>query len=228
MGLRAVLGTWLRLGSRLDPDSEADRVARSPDRAVREGDAGEREGLGRRPGVPAQEPRAARGARLPGADRARGVRRPWPGPRRLRDDLRDDRALRLCLHGHVLRDALRRGQRDHAAPHRGADRQVHPPAEQRQDRHAVLLGPRDRLALLVPDLLRRRARERRLQGAQEGLLDDLRRLRRLLRDPDHEPRLLRLRRPLGVRGGRRRDQGRARQVGRARTARQPVGRARGA
>ena len=70
--------------------------------------------------------------------------------------------------------------------------------------------------------------ERRLQGAQEGLLDDLRRLRGLLRDPDHEPGLLRLRRPVGVRGRRRPDQGRARQVGRTRAARQPVGRARGA
>ena len=49
--------------------------------------------------------------------------------------------------------------------------------------------------------------QRRLQGPQEGLLDDLRRLRRLLRRPDHEPRLLRLRRPVGVRHRRRRGQG---------------------
>ena len=37
----------------------------------------------------------------------------------------------------------------------------------------------------------RRALERRLQGAQEGVVDDLRRLRRLLRRADDEPRLLR-------------------------------------
>ena len=33
----------------------------------------------------------------------------------LRDDLRDDRALRLRVDGDVLRDAHRRGQHDHAA-----------------------------------------------------------------------------------------------------------------
>ena len=92
---------------------------------------------------------------------------------------------------------------DHAAPDRRADRQVHPAAQQRQDRHPLLLGPRDRLALLVSDLLRRRALERRLQGAQEGVVDDLGRLRRLLRRADDEPGLHRLRRPLGLRHRRR-------------------------
>ena len=109
------------------------------------------------------------------------------GPRRLRDDLRDDRAVRLRLDRDVLRDAHGRGQHDHAAPDPGADRQVHPPAEQRQDRHAVLLRPGDRVALLVPDLLRRRARQRWLPGQQEGVMDDVGWLRRLLRRPDDEP-----------------------------------------
>ena len=56
--------------------------------------------------------------------------------------------------------------------------------------------PRDRLALLVPDLLRRRALERRLQRPQEGVVDDLGRVRRLLRRADDQPRLHRLRRPV--------------------------------
>ena len=74
---------------------------------------------------------------------------------------------------------------------------LHPAAQLRQDRDALVLGPRDGLALLVPDLVRRRARERRVQGPQEGVVDDLRRLRRLLRRADDEPGLLGLRRPLG-------------------------------
>ena len=113
-------------------------------------------------------------------------------------------------------------QHAHAAPHARAGREVHPPAQQRQARHALLLRPRDRLALLVPVLLQGRAVQRRLQGQQEGVLDDVRRLRRLLRRPDHEPRLLRLRRPVRVRHRRRRRQGPALAVGRARPARQPV------
>ena len=72
--------------------------------------------------VPAAQPRAARRARLPRAHRARGVRRPRREPRRLRDDVRDDRALRLRVDGHVLRHAHRRGAGDHAAPDRRADR----------------------------------------------------------------------------------------------------------
>ena len=91
-----------------------------------------------------------------------------------------------------------------------------------QDRHAVLLGPRDRLALLVPVLVEGRALERRLQGQQEGVVDDLRRLRRLLRRADDQPGLQGLRRPLGVRHRRRARQGAALAVGRARAARQPV------
>ena len=93
-------------------------------------------------------------------------------------------------------------------------RHLHPAVEQRQDRHAVLLGPRDREPLLVPDLLRRGAGGRRLQRAQEGLVDHVRRLRRLLRGADHQPRLLRIRRPLGVRGRCRRRSRQARAVGR--------------
>ena len=82
-----------------------------------------------------------------------------------------------------------------------------------QDRHAVLLGPRDRLALLVPVLLEGRALERRLQGQQEGVLDDLGRLRRLLRRADHQPGLQGLRRPVGVRDRRRATSRRSRRSG---------------
>ena len=142
----------------LGPDRPPEGAARDADRALREGDAREREALRRRAAVPAPQPRAARRARLPRAHRARGVRRPRREPRRLRDDVRDDRALRLRLDRDVLRHAHRRGQRDHAAPHARADRQVHPAAQLGQDRDALLLRPRDRLALLVPDLLGRRAR----------------------------------------------------------------------
>ena len=92
----------------------------------------------------------------------------------------------------------------HAAAHRRADREVHQAARRLQDRDALLLRSRDRLALLVPVLLERRALERRLQGQQEGILDDLRRLRRLLRGADHEPGLQGLRRPVGLRDRRRR------------------------
>ena len=70
------------------------------------------------------------------------------------DGLRDARALRLRLHGHVLRHARRRCGDAHAAADPRADRQVHPADEpRREDRDAVLLGPGDRLALLVPVLL---------------------------------------------------------------------------
>ncbi len=156
-------------------------------------------------------------------DRARGVRRHGREPRRLLDGLRDARPLRLRLDRDVLRDAHRRGGDDHAAPDRGAGRQVHPHARLGvPDRDPLLLRPRDRLALLVPVLLQRRALQRRLQGQQEGLLDHLRRVRRLLRRPDDEPRLQRLRRPLGVRHRRRRRPGPAVALGRARAARQPV------
>ena len=106
---------------------------------------------------PAPQPRAARRARLPRADGARGVRRPRREPRRLRDDLRDDRALRLRLDGDVLRHAHGRRAGDHAPPDARADRQVHPPAQLGPDRHALVLRPRDRLALLVPGLVAGRA-----------------------------------------------------------------------
>src|SRR3712207_9007015 len=52
----------------------------------------------------------------------------------------------------------------------GADRPVHPPAREREDRHPLVFGPRDGLALLVPDLVGRRAREREVQGPKEGLM----------------------------------------------------------
>ena len=171
---------------------------------------------------PAPQPRAARRARLPRADGARGVRRPRREPRRLRDDLRDDRALRLRLDGDVLRHAHGRRAGDHAPPHARADRQVHPPAQLGPDRHALLLRPRDRLALLVPGLVARRAPERRLQDQQEGVVDDLRRLRRLLRPADDEPRLQGLRRPLRLRRRQGALRGAAVALGRARPARQPV------
>ena len=57
---------------------------------------------------------------------------------------------------------------------------------------------------------------------QEGVLDDVGRLRRLLRRADHEPRLQGLRRPVGVRDRRRAREGPALALGRARPARQPV------
>ncbi len=107
------------------------------------------------------------------------------------------------------------------------DRYIRPLDSRVPDRHPLLLRPGDGLALLVPGLLRRRALQRRLQGPQEGLLDDLGRLRRLLRRADHQPRLLRLRRPLRVRDRRRRRQGPALALGRAGAARQPVGADRG-
>ena len=52
---------------------------------------------------------------------------------------------------------------DHAPPDARARRQVHPPAQHRADRDAVVLRPGDGLALLVPDLVQRGALERRLQ-----------------------------------------------------------------
>jgi len=59
--------------------------------------------------------------------------------------------------------------------------------------------PETGLALLVSDLLRSRALQRRVQGPQEGLMDDVGRLCRLLRRADDQPRLHGLRRPVGVR-----------------------------
>ena len=98
------------------------------------------------------------------------------------------------------------------------------PLNSRPDRHALLLRPRDRLALLVPGLVARRAAERRLQDQQEGVVDDLGRVRRLLRPADDEPRLQGLRRPLGLRRRQGVLRGAAVALGRARPPRQPVGR----
>ena len=116
----------------------------------REGDARERQDFRRQPRVPAAESGTARRARIPGPDSPGGIRRLRRGPRRLLDGLRDDRPLRLRVHGDVLCHAYGRGQRDHAASHRREDRQVHPAAQQREDRDAVLLGPGDRKSFLVP------------------------------------------------------------------------------
>ena len=68
----------------------------------------------------------------------------------------------------------------------------------------------------------RRALERRVQGAEEGLVDDIGRLRGLLRGADDQPGLLRLRRPLGLRRRRRAHPGPAVPLGRARASREPV------
>ena len=60
--------------------------------------------------------------------------------------------------------------------------------------------PETGLALLVPDRLRRAPGRRRLRGAQEGVVDDVGRVRRLLRPADHVARLQRrLLQPVGVR-----------------------------
>ena len=71
---------------------------------------------------------------------------------------RDDRALRLRVDGDVLRHAHGRRRGADAAPDPRDRRQVHPPAQLRPDRDALLLRPGDRLALLVPGLVARRAR----------------------------------------------------------------------
>ena len=223
LGWRAVLGARLRVGPGLVSHRAAAGAARQAHRPLRGRDAREREALRRRAPVPAAQLRDPRRERLPRADRPRGVRRPRREPRGVHHGLRDARPLRLRVDRHVLRHARRRGGHDHAAPDPGAGRQVHPPARRLQDRHAVLLRPRDRLALLVPVLVEGRALQRRLQGQQEGVLDDIRRLRRLLRRADDQPRLQGLRRPVGVRDRRRARKGAAVAVGRARPARQPVG-----
>src|SRR5581483_2263949 len=228
VGRRAVLGARIRVGPGLGLHRPPEGAARADHRALREGDAGEREALRRRAAVPAPESRAPRRARLPRADRAREVRRARREPRRVLDGVRDDRALRVRVDGDVLRDAHRRGQRDHAPRHGRADREVHQAAPEREDRHALLLGPRDGLALLVPGVLGRRACERRLPGPQEGVVDDVGRVRGLLRRPDDEPRLHRLRRPVGVRDRRRARAVAAVALGRSRPARQPVRAGRGA
>ena len=87
--------------------------------------------------------------------------------------------------------------------HRVHDREVPEEGARRPHRDALVLRPRDRLALLVPDSVRRAPCRRRLRGAEEGVLDDVGRIRRLLRPPDHVARLRRrLLEPVGVRGRR--------------------------
>ena len=100
------------------PDGASEGAPRAPHRALREGDARERQALGRRAALPAPKPRAARRARLPRADRPRGVRRARREPRRLRHGVRDDRALRLRVHSDVLRHAHRRRDGRHVPPDR--------------------------------------------------------------------------------------------------------------
>ena len=130
------------------------------------------------------------------ADRARGVRRAGREPRRLRDDrARRSRATAAPRPPCATSCTSARSRRSCCAPRRADRASYIRPLNELQDRHALLLRPGDRLALLVPDLLGRRALQRRLQGAQEGVVDDLGRLRRLLRRPDDEPGLHRLRRP---------------------------------
>src|SRR3954470_10680581 len=75
LGRRALLRAGDGLGPGLAPDGAPARAARSPDRAVREGDAGEREGLRRLADLPQAQPGAAGRARVPRPDGARGVRR---------------------------------------------------------------------------------------------------------------------------------------------------------
>ena len=94
------------------------------------------------------------------------------------------------------------------------DREVPEEGARRADRHPVVLRPRDRLALLVPDRVRRPPCRRRLRGAEEGVVDDVGRVRRLLRLPDDLARLQRrLLEPVGVRGRQGRDRGEARRSG---------------
>ncbi len=101
-----------------------------------------------------------------------------------------------------------------AAPHPRADRQVHPPAQLRGRIGTLSYSdPETGSHFWYPFSSRRRAHERRLQGQQEGVVDDVGRLRRLLRRADDEPRLQRLRRPLGVRRRRRARARRSRRCG---------------
>ena len=111
-------GARLRLGSGLVPDRAPEGAARQAHRALRDGDAREREALRRRAALSAPQLRDPRRERLPRPHRARGVRRPRREPRGLHDGLRDARALRLRVHRHVLRDAHRRGRHAHAAADR--------------------------------------------------------------------------------------------------------------
>ena len=134
VGWRAVLGTRLRLGPGLAPDRAPEGAPGQADRAVREGDAGQREALGRRAALPEPQLRDPGRERVHVAHRAGGVRRAGREPRGVRDGVRDAGPLRLRLHRHVLRDAHQRGGHAHAAPDAGADRQVHPAAQRRQGR----------------------------------------------------------------------------------------------
>ena len=209
------------------PDRRAEGAARAPDRDLREGDPAARCRERRQSHVPARLARGARGRRLPRPAAAEGVGRPGPEPRDVQRRHRDARALRRCVLRDVLRDAHRRGRGAQAARDALPDRQVPEEGQGRLHRHALVLGSRDGLALLVPDRVRRAQGRRRLRGAQEGLLDDVGRLCRLLRLPDDIARLQRrLLQSLGVRDRQGRDRRRGPGVGRDGAARQPVGLAR--
>ena len=139
--------------------------------------------------LPAQEFRGPGQARPARPDRAQGAGRHGREPCLRRHGGGDHRALRLRQHRHVLHHAYRRGGGGLLALSQQRDPEEHP-APSRQGclhRHPLLLRPGDRIAFLVPDLLRRREGRGRLEGAQEGLLDHLRRLRRLVHHPDHQP-----------------------------------------
>ena len=203
MGRRALLGPRLRLGSRLGPDRAPEGVAREADQALRAG-------------MRANAKRSDDELLF---------------PRRNFEILAENGFLSLIVpeeygglgENHVAFCMTARRSRATAArrppcatsctPARCATIMLRPtpalidkyirPLNDLQDRDALLLRPRDRLALLVPVLLGRREVQRRLQGAQEGVVDDVGRLRRLLRRADHEPGLQGLRRPLGLRHRRR-------------------------
>ena len=198
------------LGYEWDPDwvltDRQKELRDEADRALRARDAGEREALRRRAALPAPQLRAAGRERLPQPHRARGVRRAGREPCRVLDGLRDPGPLRLRVDRDVLRDAHRRGRDDHAPPHPRAGRQATSArwtatAGSARSRTPI---PQTGSHFWYPFSSECRAHQRRLQGQQEVVVDDLGRLCRLLRRADHEPRLLRLRRPLRVRDRRRR------------------------
>ncbi len=179
---------------------------------------------------PAQEfpdPGQARPAR---PARAEGAGRHGREPCLRRHGGRDHRPLRLPVDRHVLHHAYRRGR----------GRAVPPPRQPAACRTSCAASTRTAWSARSPIPIPRparisgirfppaRRRSRRLEGAQEGLLDHLGRLRRLVHRADHQPEFRRqLLRPLLLADPGQRGQGRAREVGRPRPARQPVGHARG-
>src|SRR6266704_1582745 len=134
--------------------------------------------------------------------------------------------IRLRQHGHVLHHASRRrrGGLFSLPQQRDAEERPSPPRQGCVYRHPLLLRSGDGLALLVSGLIRRRESRRRLEGPQEGVLDHIGRLRRLVHHPDDQPGFRRqLCRPLLLADHEQRGQGGALQVGRPGPARQSVG-----